>query len=176
MTVHRWMVEKASDDKLATAMQLVHDAYVRAGYILPVHGGVRGRVWNNSANTVTFMAEQDGVVVGVISIVRDSTECGLPSDRVFGAEIDGLRADGLVSEVTNLAILPDVRSPRLPLVLAEACREQAIEWGCRYAFVAISPGHARFFKRAFGFVECGEQRNCSDELTDMVQGMVLEFE
>ena len=168
------VVRTTTPEQHQEAMRLVHDAYVQAGHIILVPGGVRGRVWNNSEHTSTFVAERDRDVIGVMSVTVDS-EIGLPSDHAFQAEIDKLRDRGLVSEASNLAILPDKSSVRLMRDLAEMCREQAYEWGCKCVFIAVSPHHTEFFRRVVGFEKCGAARSYSDETSDIVEGMVLEL-
>lgn len=157
---------------LAAAYHLVHDEYVRAGYILASPTGIRERSAETAGNMVTFIAEADDRLVGIVSVVQDSVAYGLPSDHAFGDELATLRTQGTVAEVTNLVIVPG-SDRRILFGLTSECLAQVIEWGCAKVFVAISPKHARFWQRAFAFEPVGAPRSYSETTPDIVQGMAF---
>lgn len=161
-----------SSDDLEKAYRLVHDVFVDKHYIDRNPQGVRVRPFEALPEMATFIAEADGKVVAVMSVVMDSPEFGLPSDEGFKDEIDSLRRQGrLVCEYTNLAVLDEYRnSNAFPDLTAAVCA-QGLEWGCDDVFIAISPCHAAFFGDVLRFVPYGDERPYSAEKNDIVQGM-----
>lgn len=159
-------------DDLEAAYALVHSAYVEKGYMNEQNGGVRVRVFEAVPEMATFIACVDGRVAAVTSVCVDSTDLGLPSDHVFGRDLDRMRQEsGQVFEITNLAIAPEYRNTPVFLQLTQACFAHALAHGCGNMFIAISPGHARFFHDVFQFEPVGPPRSYSDEVDDEVQGM-----
>ena len=168
-------IERAtSAQELKEAYSLVHDVYEEQGYILEQHGRVRVRAFEASPDTATFVARKDGKVIAVSSLVIDSPDLGLPSDHVFGDAIDLLRDPSQqVCEVTNLVVHPDYRNSPLFVQITRVCFTHALVNGCANMFIAISPGHAKFFREIFRFDDWGGQRSYSDEVEDIVEGMRL---
>ncbi len=159
---------------LLDAYALVHDAYVEKGYMLPMAGGTRVRAFEALPEMATFVARIEGRVVAVTSVILDTPKLGLPSDHAFGEELDRLRRQpGRVCEITNLAVAHEYSNTPVFLQLTQACFAHATAKGCGNMFVAISPGHARFFHDILQFDHFGPRRNCSDEVEDVVQGMRL---
>ena len=163
-------------ETLTEAYRLVHDIYAQEEYILPEPTGIRIRPFEACPEMSTFVGIADGEVVGVMSIVPDSPDLGLPSDHVFGDELDGMRAEGRrVAEVTNLAIGSGHRKSDLFFQLTKACFAQTANWHHDNAFIAICPRHTPFFRDVLQFKPCGMPRNYSDEVTDIVDGMTMDF-
>ena len=170
-------VERAvTASSLMEAYALVHDTYVEKGYMLPALSGVRVRTFEALPEMATFVARVSGKVVAVTSVILDTPELGLPSDHAFGREIDSLRRQrGRVCEITNLAVVREYRNTPVFLQLTQACFAHAMANGCGNMFVAISPGHARFFRDVLQFDTLGPRRNYSDEVEDVVEGMHLKL-
>jgi len=160
--------------ELLDAYALVHDAYVEKGYMLSTASGVRVRAFEALPEMATFVARAAGRVVAVMSVILDTPELGLPSDHVFPVEINRLRREpGGVCEITNLAVVQEYRNTPVFLQLTQACLAHAVHKNCGNMFVAVSPGHARFFRDILQFEYRGPRRNYSDEVEDIVQGMRL---
>ncbi len=158
------------------AYRLVHECYVQRGYIEPCSGGARIRCFEAIPEMATFVAKVDGKVVAVTSVLMDSPELGLPSDRAFGAEIDELRqADRRVCEITNLAVHPDYRNTGVFSELTRCCLAHSMAIGYDDLFVSISPEHGRFFKEVLLFERWGSKRSYSDTVEDIVVGMRLDL-
>lgn len=158
-------------EDLTRAYELVHDVFVGEGYIDPKPGGIRVRPFEALPEMATFVAEADGQMVGVMSIVPDSPDMGLPADKCFKTELHRLRDAGRkVAEVTNLAVLSAYRRSNAFMELAKPILAQALSAGCDDVFIAISPGHAGFFQDVLQFEPWGERRSYSDEKMDIVQG------
>ena len=158
------------------AYTLVHDCYVQRGYIEPCRGGARIRPFEAIPEMATFVAKAGDGVVAVTSVLMDSPELGLPSDRAFGAEINALRQAGRrVCEITNLAVHPDWRCRNVFSELTRCCLAHAMAIGYDDMFIAISPEHARFFKEVLLFEPWGDKRDYSDKIEDIVVGMRLDL-
>ena len=168
-------VERAvSVPALIEAYTRVHEAYVEKGYMLPTAIGARVRAFEALPEMATFVARAGGRIVAVMSVILDTPELGLPSDHVFPVEIERLRREpGGVCEITNLAVVREYRNTPVFLQLTQACLAHAVFKGCGNMFVAVSPGHARFFRDILQFEYRGASRNYSDEVEDVVQGMRL---
>lgn len=161
-------------DEYWQAYRLVHDCYIERGYIEPYPGGVRIRSFEAMPEMATFVAKVDGRVVAVTSVLMDSPELGLPSDRVFGDELRELRdASRRVVEITNLAVHPDYRKTNVFSELTRCCLTHAMAIKYDDLFIAISPEHARFFKEVLLFESHGDKRDYSDTVKDIVVGMRL---
>ncbi len=79
-----------SIDELKGAYRLVHDAYVKKGYMDPDPSGMRVTEHNLNANTTTFIGLQNERAISTISLYRDS-DSGLPMDVIYKKELDTLR-------------------------------------------------------------------------------------
>jgi len=168
-------VERATTlEALKAAYELVHQVYVEKGYIVRRDRGLRVRVFEALPDMATFVACIDGDVAAVTSVVTDSEELGLPSDHVFSAEIAALRDEAPpLCEITNLAVAPAYRSTPVFMQLTQACFAHALRAGCGNLFIAISPGHTRFFHDVLQFEPFGTRRSYSTEVDDPVEGMRL---
>ncbi len=155
-------------EDLLAAYRLVHDIFVEQGYIRPDPTGVRIRPFEALPATATFIARADGKVVGVTSVVVDSPEFGLPTDKAFRAEIDRLRAGGRkVCEGTNWLVAESHRNSAVMTELMRCSFAHAMAAGCTDFVGTVSPGHARFYA-LLGFEQLGEVRSYSKDIEDPV--------
>jgi hypothetical protein len=93
-----------------SAYRLVHDEYVRCGYMDPNQIGMRFGVHNFLPESTTFIGSCDGLIALTISLFQD-TDIGLPMDSIFKEEIDRFRSQGRkVAEVGALASHPKFRN------------------------------------------------------------------
>ena len=158
--------------ELERAYELVYQVFVEKGYIDPEMKGIRIRPFEALPEMATFVAETDGQVVGVMSIVPDSSDFGLPSDQAFDAELGVLRRQGhRVAEVTNLAIATEYRRSSVFTELARAIHAHAVAMDYDDIFIAISPGHVGFFRDILQFDNWGDARDYSAGKEDVVVGM-----
>lgn len=161
-------------EELHEAYALVHDVFVSQNYILPQPGGLRIRPFEALPEMATFVAKRDGRVVAVMSVVPDSQDLGLPSDKAFKPELDELRRQGrYVCECTNLAVAPDCRNTAVFLELTRCCVAHGLNAGYDDGFISISSGHAMFFEAVMGFEQFGARRDYGDRVLDFVEGMRL---
>ena len=153
---------------LVGAYSLVHDVFVSQGYIHPDPTGLRMRVYEALPETATFVAKQDGKVIGVSALVPDSPDLGLPSDAVFGAEIDALRGEGRkVCEITDQAVSADWRGTTVTVGLMQCLCAQMLTIGCTDLVFAVSPSHVKFYELV-GYVRISEIKSYSTHVNDPV--------
>jgi len=156
-------------EDLVGAYTLVHDCFVEKGYIHSQPSGIRMRVFEALPETATFIAKAEDKVVGVISVVMDSPDLLLPSDRVFHEEIEPVRRhSGKVCEISNWAIAPEYRRTAILTDLFRCFMAHLFEMNCQDAVAAITPGHKAFFQ-VMGFDEViGSERSYSEAMEDSV--------
>ncbi len=160
--------------ELRAAYALVHDVFVSNGFILPESGGMRLRIFEMCPETATFIARKGGEVVGVLSVVVDSPELGLPSDTAFQPELDALRETGMrLCELTNQAVAKDYRRSGLLTELMQCAIAYILEVGCDRAIATVSPGHTGFYQ-LLGFNQLGQQRSYSKKLYDPVVALTVD--
>ena len=174
------IITKANTKKeLHTAYSLVHSIFVQKGYILPQPDGVRIRPYEYLPNTITFIAKIEDSIVGVISIVPDTTEHKLPSDKAFSVELDLLRNEGrYVCEITNLAIDSDYRNSGIFMELIRCCIAQYQYHKYTDTFISVSKTHGSILESFIGFEPWGHCRNYNGvdtTIIDPVEGKRLDL-
>ena len=169
-------IERAcSLEDLRNAYRLVHDVYVEAGFIHPEPSGMRVRIFETTTETATFVAKYEERVVGVLSVVTDSEDLGLPSDCAFEPELDALRATGArLGEVTNQAVATDFRKSAVPTELMRCAIALSLETGLDETVAAVSPTHNGFYD-LLGFRQIGSHRSYSQKLYDPVVALSMEI-
>ena len=161
-------------DDLRNAYRLVHDVYLGTGFIDPEPSGMRLRIFETNPDTATFVAKVGDRVVGVLSVVVDSEDLGLPSDCAFKPELDRLRATGAkLCEVTNQAVAEEFRKSGVSTELMRCAIALALDAGCHEAVAAVSPSHNGFYD-LLGFRQVGSQRSYSEKIYDPVIAVSLE--
>ncbi|GAB4238110.1 MAG: hypothetical protein Kow00121_65050 [Elainellaceae cyanobacterium] len=134
--------------ELEQAYRLVHDAYLKEGYIEPHPSGIRVSLMNALPTATTFVALQDGKVVATTSLFPDS-DLGLPLDAIYKQEADQLRQmNRRIAEVGTLASAPQVRLADLsiPLGLNKIMYIYASQYlQVDDLVVTINPKHCPFY-------------------------------
>jgi hypothetical protein len=154
-------------DELDAASRLVHDCYVRRGYVEPSADGRHVSPYLAMPSTAVFVARADGAVVATVSLVVDSALL-LPSDELYGVELAAFRAAGRrLAEVSALAVNEQWRGAALGALRA-LVRVVGI-YGREIARVddlciAVHPRHAPFYEgrlrfRRFGGLKAYEAVN-----------------
>ena len=160
-------------DELRRAYRLVHDVFTDTGFLRPEPSGLRLRIFETTSETATFIAEKDGEVVGVISVVGDSPDLGLPSDAAFKPELDAMRASGSrLCELTNQAVTAAYRKSAVPTELMRCAIAHALRAGYQGSVAAVSPSHFGFYG-LLGFESLGSERSYSEKLYDPVIALRL---
>ncbi len=156
-------------DDLRQAYALVHDCYVEEGYIFPLPSGMRMRIYEALPETATFVAKAGKRVVGVTSVIFDSTDLGLPSDHVFHDEINALRRQGRkIAEISNWAIAPDYRRTAVLTELIRCYVAYLQAAGCDDAIGAICRNHWHFYQLMGYDRMIGSERSYSAQIHDPV--------
>jgi N-acyl amino acid synthase FeeM len=133
------------------ATTLVRDRYATRGYEVPFAGD-RPRVF-------TFIAYDEGQVVGTVSVGMDSSE-GLFADGLYRDEVDRMRAAGArICEFTRLAVDRSTASKRILAGLFHtaylfACKIR----GCTHAVIEVNPRHVFFYGKELSFEVLGPER------------------
>lgn len=150
-----------SPELLHQAYRLVHDVYVRCGYIMPQPNGMRMTRFDALPETTTFVACLEETVVATLTLVPDSS-LGLPMQEIYGEELQAFRGQGRrLAEVTSLA--DRRKDPRrgmavfmgLTKLMIHTARERQID----DLLVAVHPKHARFYQRVLVFERFGSERS-----------------
>jgi ribosomal protein S18 acetylase RimI-like enzyme len=124
--------------------------------------------------TATFVAKVNGKIVGVLSVVGDTPELGLPSDIAFKEEIDGTRKTGRrICEMTNQAVVEEYRKTAVPTELMRCAMAHAFRTGYDKAIAAVSSSHNAFY-RLLGFNEIGSERSYSGTIYDPVVALSVD--
>jgi hypothetical protein len=161
-------------EDLCSAFRLVHDEFVEQGYIDPHPSGMRIRVYEASPETVTFIAKEEGKIVGVTSLVVDSPEFNLPAMNTFYDEIISLRQRGIkvsdgfkIVEGTNWAIIDKYRNTGILSELMRVCLSCGRVNNWDYILGAVSPTHS-FFYDLMCFDIIGSERDYNNAKNDPV--------
>jgi ribosomal protein S18 acetylase RimI-like enzyme len=170
-------IERAcTAEDLRQAYRLVHDVYLGSGFIDPDPSGMRLRIYETAAETATFVAKLEGKVVGVLSVVEDSPDLGLPSDCVFKTELDALRRAGRrLCEVTNQAVAEEYRKSAVPTELMRTAIAVSLTQGYDEAIAAVSPSHNGFYE-LLGFRQVGSLRSYSQTIDDPVIAVSMDID
>lgn len=140
--------------ELEKAYALLHDCYVGANLMHPDPSGLRLNFFSFLPNTTTVVAKIDGVVVGTVSLIKDSF-VGLPSDKDFRYENDQLRASGHhLVEVSSLAIDPKYRKKghAISLYLMKYLQHYTTHhMGCTTVTCVVHPRARDFYAAFWGF-------------------------
>jgi hypothetical protein len=114
-----------TQSELEQAFGLLHEEYVRAGYMEPHPSGLRVTKYHILPSTAVLVAVVDDEVIGTVSLIKRS-DFGMPFDTVFSAAEDIAPGES-VAEVSSLAVRRDYQGKRdivlLPLIkyLVEYC-------------------------------------------------------
>jgi len=150
--------------------------YLGTGFIDPEPAGMRLRIFETTSDTATFVAKVNGRVVGVLSVVGDSPELGLPSDLAFKAELDLLRETGAkLCEVTNQAIADNFRKSALSTEFIRCAVAHVISAGYTHAIATVSPSHNGFYE-LLGFRAFGSERSYSGKIHDPVVALCMDMD
>lgn len=130
---------------------LVQHRYTGRGYTLPTGGP--------DPHLATFLAYDDGQLVGTVSVRLDS-EKGLAADDLYHEEVERLRqATCRLCEFTRLAVDKAAASkPVLAGLFHTAYLYAAVIQGFTHAVIEVNPRHVTFYRRALDFQPIGPER------------------
>lgn len=158
----RVMVEIASTRAtLDDAFRLVQENYEAHGYEPPNSGTYRFTRYHALPTTMVLVAREHGRVLATLSLIMDNPLLGLPSDSIYGSEVDELRCRGRrLCEVGNLADRELSHREFLPVFVAlnRLAWQYAIHHGRDTALITSTPRHGLFYRKVMGFVPLGPSR------------------
>jgi len=159
----RWAARLILSDRwedVAEALGVVHDGFVQAGYMAPAPSGRRMILPYLAEGTAFFVARRGDRPVGAAALIPDSP-FGLPADRGFVEEIDGLRREGRpILECGSLVVAAAWRRQSALIVaqlMAGAARVLAEQPAARVV-VSVAPSAERFYGTLFGFRRIADPR------------------
>lgn len=169
------ILRACSAEDLRAAYTLVHEVFVKRGYCKAEEYGMRLRVFEATPEMATFIAKANGRIVGVLSVVGHTPDCGLPSDRAFKPELDTLRAkhpEGRYCEWSNQVVAGDFRKTNIPTELMRCAAAHVIHAGYSHSIISVSSIHAGFYE-LLGFKQISHERSHSKEIDDPVVAFCL---
>lgn len=89
-------------EELTAAFRLLHDNYVRSGFMAPHPSGMRLTKYHALPSTSTLIACIDGEVVGTVSLVRNGA-FGTPLEAIYDVS-DFRKRGSRIVEVSSLAV------------------------------------------------------------------------
>jgi hypothetical protein len=144
------------------AYSLAYDVYKQCGYVDQQQELIVSP-FDTDPQTLTLLAEDsNGRAAGTASIVFDGDN-GLPSDEIFGAELDVLRCQGRhLTEIMRLAVSREHQHSRdvllrlfnLLFIFARKSR------GADDCVIEINPRHVGFYQRVLLFQQLSTERAC----------------
>jgi hypothetical protein len=134
------------------AKVLVERRYAGRGYQIPVV--------KHDPNLMSFLAYDEGQIVGTVSVRLDSKKRRVSAHDLYPEQIDELHADGWrICEFTQLAVDTEVASkPVLATLFHTAYLYASVVRGYSYLVIEVNPRHAPFYARALRFEAIGPVR------------------
>jgi hypothetical protein len=137
---------------LIAAFTILHDEYVRSGFMKPHKSGMRITPYHALPSTTTLVAKLDGEVIATVSVVRDSP-FGFPLEKIFDTK--PLRHYGArLAEVSALAIKKEHRqnSGQVLFPLLKFMANYCVSYfGVDYQVIAVNPDYIEFYESIFVF-------------------------
>ncbi|MBI4611401.1 MAG: hypothetical protein HY726_20615 [Candidatus Rokubacteria bacterium] len=148
-------------EEFEQAFRLLHDQYVRRGFMDPHPSGWRLSLHNALPSTKVFLARAAGRVVGTVTLIQDS-RIGLPMEDVYREELEPLKDRGRrLAEASALALDPGYRASGTAILfrlfrmlLLYAAKIARLDDLCLVA----TPHHATVYRRWVPFREIGSPR------------------
>ena len=141
-----------TQSELEQAFALLHDCYVKLGYMDPHPSGMRITPYHALPSTTTLIVEKNGEVIATLSIVRRST-FGFPLERIF--DIDFLKINGVrLAEISGLAIAPQYRhnGGQYLFPLLKYMYEYCLNYfGVDVLLIAVNPNQIDFYEHLLFF-------------------------
>jgi hypothetical protein len=139
-------------EELEACFHLLHDEYVRAGFMKPDPSGMRVTIHHALPTTSTLLCRYENRVVGTVSLIRENG-LGFPMQKIFNLD-EILRQRGNVAEVSALAInrrLLAAKS-RIMMPLLKFLYEYAeYRFDTRHLVIAVHPQYIGFYEDVLCF-------------------------
>jgi hypothetical protein len=139
-------------EELEACFHLLHDEYVRAGFMEPDLSRMRVTIHHALPMTSTLMCCYEKRVVGTVSLIRENG-LGFPMQQIF--DLDGIAQEGgNVAEVSALAIDNRLHAAkgRLMMPLLKFLYEYAeYRFDTRHLVIAVHPKYIGFYEDVLCF-------------------------
>lgn len=139
-------------EDLEACYALLHDAYVRSGFMVPHPSGLRVTAYHALPTTTTLSAKYKGQVVGTLSIIRDGV-FGFPMQSAF--DLREVRAQGgRIAEISALAIHPSFRKSggKVLFPLMKFMYEYCVRFfDVRHLVIAVNPERIALYEALLFF-------------------------
>ena len=134
------------------ARVLVERRYAGRGYQIPVV--------KQDPNLMTFLAYDEGRIVGTVSVRLDTDSRPLSAHDLYPEEVEKLRHDGWkICEFTQLAVDTEIANkPVLATLFHTAYLYAAVVRGYTFAVIEVNPRHVSFYAKALRFLPLGPTR------------------
>lgn len=159
--IDRPSIKLAEDlDDFQQSFCLVHDEYVKAGYLelsscVPMHFTIHSLL----PQTTIFLFREYLRAISTVTQVMDSSLFGLPMDALYKGEVDQLRAQRRkVAEISALATHSGNRWEYLFIYLSRAILRYSKHLGINDLCIMVNPKHVAFYKTIFLFEDLGGER------------------
>jgi len=139
-------------EELEACFRLLHDEYVRAGFMEPDPSGMRVTFHHALPTTSTLMCRYGKRVVGTVSLIRENG-LGFPMQRAFDLN-EVIQEGGSVAEVSALAISRRFHAAkgRVVMPLLKFLYEYAeYRFNTRHLVIAVHPQHIGFYENILCF-------------------------
>lgn len=141
-----------TEHELSSAFRLLHDNYVRSGYMAPHPSGMRITKYHALPSTTTLIACIGEEVVGTVSIVRNGA-FGIPLDSVF--DTGGFKKKGVrIAEISSLAVHSQYSGKRGQILfpLLHFLNNYCIDYfAIDYMVIAVNPAWWDFYRHILLF-------------------------
>lgn len=137
--------------ELDEAYKLLHDQYVAQQYIAPQPDGMLHPFPELDAQTTTFVAVEDNVVIGTLSFTIEGL-LSLPlSSQSYEEQLKAIRKKGSLGLLWRLATKETCRN-NLPIVLNlfNLFYKEAMEKQVYFCIQVVNPKHERFYTQIIG--------------------------
>lgn len=144
------------------ACKLAYRVYHRCGYVENASGMVETPYDNLPGTCVLLIQDTKGEAIATATVVLDS-ERGLPSDEIYGPELDEMRRQGRkLSEVVRLAIADEHCHCKQLLIslfnFVYLCAH--LVRGADDFVIEVNPRHVAYYQRLLEFTVTGPERPC----------------
>ncbi len=146
--------------ELEQAFALVHDEYLKLGYISqPDPSRMYYGIHNLLPETATLTVNSDSKVVATLTLVPDTKAYGLPMDKIYNTELNELRREGRkLSELCGLVTSSKLRWKNLYMQMCRIVYKHALCSGIDDFCIMVNPKHVEFYKTIFLFEKLGPEK------------------
>jgi len=147
-----------SPEGLREACKLVHDRYCEIGLINKQESGlwITSYQMNPDSKAVIALMRINGEPIATATLVQDSPNLGLPSDKIYPEEINRLRAKNRrIVEITSLAAKPCKEAVNAFLHVFKWLGVYSIVKGYDDMVISVHPKHAPFYEDILLFDRIG---------------------